>query len=131
MKDIQINTSLTQDVIVDETMLASQVGSGSVNVYATPWMIAFMEHTAATCLEQFLDKEETSVGVMINTTHDAATPQGMKVTITATISAVDRKKVTFSIVAKDEVEGIGIATHERFVVHKAKFEARTQEKRIK
>lgn len=128
MKDIQINTSLTQEITVDETMLASHVGSGIVDVYATPMMIALMENTAAKCLDQFLDEGETSVGVMINTTHDAATPAGMKVVVQATISAVERKKVTFHIEAKDEVDVIGTATHDRFIVGKDKFEAKAKSK---
>lgn len=128
MKDIQVNASLSQEIIVDETMLASHVGSGIVDVYATPMMIALMEHTAAKCLDQFLDEGETSVGVMMNTTHDAPTPAGMKVIVQVTISAVERKKVSFHIEAKDEEDVIGTATHDRFIVVKDKFEAKAKSK---
>lgn len=124
MKDIKIHSSVTEERIVDEASLAKNVGSGSVAVFATPMMIALMEHTAATCLNEFLDEGETSVGVMMNTTHDAATPQGMKVSATAEIIAVDRKKVSFRIEARDEKDVIGVAQHDRVIVGKEKFEAR-------
>ena len=78
--------------------------------------------------KSILDEGETSVGVMMNTTHDAATPAGMKVSVTAEITAVDRKKVSFSIIAKDEKDVIGKASHDRFVVVKEKFETKAQSK---
>lgn len=128
MKNIQIDTSLSQEILVNEEMLASHIGSGIVDVYATPMMIAFMENTATTCLEQFLDEGETSVGIKINTTHDAPTPVGMKVSVKATITAVEGKKVTFHLTARDEKDCIGNAIHERFIVNKQKFEIKAKQK---
>ncbi len=128
MKEITIGQQLQQTVIVTDSLLACHVGSGTVSVYATPMMIALMEGAAAACLQQFLAAEQTSVGTAISTTHEAATPIGMEVRATATITAVDGKKVSFSIVAEDEVGVIGKATHDRFVVDKARFEARAQQK---
>ncbi|WP_270324358.1 thioesterase family protein [[Eubacterium] hominis] len=128
MKEIKIGSVLTKEITVTDDLLACHVGSGIVNVYATPMMIALMENTACECLNPFLDEGETSVGVMMNTTHDAATPAGMKVSVTAEITAVDRKKVSFSIIAKDEKDIIGKASHDRFVVVKEKFETKAQSK---
>lgn len=129
MKDIKLYASLTKECTVTKELLASSVGSGIVNVYATPMMIALMENTAATLLSQFLDEGETSVGVSIQASHDAATPEGMKVWATAEIIDVDRKKVTFHIEAKDEKDRISEATHARFIVNKEKFEAKAQQKK--
>lgn len=128
MKEITLHTTCTETITVDESMLANHVGSGLVNVYATPMMIAHMEHAATACLEAFLEEGETSVGVMMHTTHDAATPVGMNVEVCAKITAVDRKKVTFSIVAKDEKDIIGKAEHERFIVKKEAFETKAYSK---
>lgn len=128
MKEIKIGSVLTKEITVTDDLLACHVGSGIVRVYATPMMIALMENTACECLNQFLDEGETSVGVMMNTTHDAATPSGMKVSVTAEITNVDRKKVSFSIIAKDEKDIIGKASHDRFVVVKEKFESKAQSK---
>ena len=128
MKEIKLHTKLTKKITVEESMLASHVGSGIVNVYATPMMIALMENTAASCLDQFLDEGETSVGVMMNTTHDAATPAGMEVEAEVEITAVDRKKVSFHIIARDAKDTIGTAQHDRFFVKKESFEARALSK---
>lgn len=128
MKEITIGSVLTKELTVTDDLLACHVGSGIVQVYATPMMIALMENTACECLNPFLDEGETSVGVMMNTTHDAATPAGMKVRVTAEIIAVDRKKVSFSIIAEDEKDVIGKARHDRFVVNKEKFESKAQSK---
>lgn len=128
MKEITIGSVLTKELTVTNDLLACHVGSGIVQVYATPMMIALMENTACECLNPFLDEGETSVGVMMNTTHDAATPAGMKVRVTAEITAVDRKKVSFSIIAEDEKDVIGKASHDRFVVNKEKFESKAQSK---
>ncbi|WP_416325092.1 thioesterase family protein [[Eubacterium] hominis] len=128
MKEIVLNTALDKELTVQENQLACKVGSGIVEVYATPMMIALMEQTACECLNPFLDEGETSVGVMMNTTHDAATPAGMKVFVHAEISAVDRKKVSFNITARDEVDVIATATHDRFIVKKDAFETKAKAK---
>lgn len=128
MKDIVLNDIIVETLVVDESKLACNVGSGLVSVYATPMMIAAMEHAAASLLQRYLDEEETSVGIMMNTTHDAATPCGMQVSIEAKIVEVNRKKVSFEIIAKDEKDTIGVAKHDRFIVVKDKFEAKAQAK---
>lgn len=128
MKQVTINTTNTLELTVTPDLLAKAVGSGEVAVYATPMMIAAMEQAAATCLKPFLDEGETSVGISISTSHLAATPVGMKVTVTATIEQVDGKKVSFQIVANDEKDCIGKATHDRFVVNQERFEQRANSK---
>ncbi len=129
MKEIEIQASCTKENSVTHEMLASSVGSGSVDVYATPMMIALMEQAASQLLVPYLDEGETSVGIRMDATHDAATPEGMMVSATAVVTGVDRRKVTFSITARDEKEVIGTATHERFIVAKEKFEAKAQSKK--
>lgn len=128
MKDIKLGSITTKQQVVEEKDLACNVGSGIVRVFATPMMIALMENAAATCLAQFLEDGETSVGVMMNTTHDAATPVGMNVSVSAEIVNVDRKKVSFTITVKDEKDVIGVAQHDRFIVNKESFETRAQAK---
>ena len=125
---IEVGLKGRAETTVTPENTAQAVGSGLVPVFGTPFMIALMENTAAELLSQFLDEGETSVGIRIDTSHDAATPAKMKVWATAQITAVDRKKVTFHIVAKDEKDVIGTAQHERFIVNKEKFEAKAQSK---
>jgi fluoroacetyl-CoA thioesterase len=63
--------------------------------------------------------------------HLAATPLGMLVTIEAKITEVDRRRVTFEIVARDIIEECGRAEHVRFIVDKRKSMERIAAKRMK
>ena len=128
MKQVLIGEHLIKEITVTEKLLACQVGSGNVHVYATPMMLALMEGTAAELLSRFLEEGETSVGTFIASSHTAPTPAGMKVRARAVITAVDGRKVSFSISAEDESGVIGEGTHDRFVLNYEKFEAKARQK---
>ena len=100
MKNITIGITHSETTLVTEAMSAKEVGSGEVAVYATPMMIALMENTASTLLKPLLDDGETSVGTMISTTHEAATPCGMTVSAKAEITKVEGRKITFEIIVQ-------------------------------
>ncbi|EOS65632.1 hypothetical protein C814_00117 [Anaerotruncus sp. G3(2012)] len=116
-------------VTVDREKLACTVGSGSLEVFATPMMIAAMEQAACTLLQEFLEEGQTSVGTMMHVAHSAATPLGMQVTAAATITAQEGRKVEFEVSARDACGEIGRGTHTRFVVDAAKFLSKTNAKR--
>ncbi|HIT94513.1 MAG TPA: thioesterase family protein [Candidatus Faecivivens stercoripullorum] len=128
MKDIILGTSHTLSTTVTEEKLACNMKSGSLPVFATPAMAALMEETAAAALSLFLDEGETSVGTALDLKHTAATPLGMKVTATAEIIEVDRRRVTFQVTVRDEQEKIGSARHDRFIVGAEKFLAKANAK---
>jgi predicted thioesterase len=128
MKEIKINTQNKLEMIVTEDQLASKVGSGAADVFATPMMVALMENSAMQCLADFLDEGETSVGIEISVSHTSATPLGMNVYAISTITAVDGRKVDFDIEAFDECGKIGTAKHSRFVVNFEKFMQKTNAK---
>lgn len=128
MKEIIIGTELTKTILVDRTNLASTVGSGDLDVFATPMMIALMENASAACLGQFLDDGETSVGTFISTSHIAATPLKMNVSASAVITAVNGREVEFTVTASDDKGKIGEGTHKRFVVFSEKFQAKANSK---
>ncbi len=121
MQQVQIQATNKTEATVTEQHLASFVGSGLAEVYATPMMVALMENSAMNCLAQFLDEGETSVGTEISVSHISATPLGMKVYAISAITAVDGRKVDFEIEAFDECGKIGTAKHTRFVVNSEKF----------
>lgn len=128
MKDIILGTTHTLSTTVTEEKLACNMKSGSLPVFATPAMAALMEETAAAALSLFLDEGETSVGTALDLKHTAATPLGMKVTATAEIIEVDRRRVTFQVTVRDEQEEIGSARHDRFIVGAEKFLAKANAK---
>lgn len=113
---------------VSSDKLASAMGSGSLDVFATPSMVALMEKSACNCIENFLEDDETTVGTELNIKHTAATPKGMNVTAEAVLTNINGRKFTFEIKAFDECGMIGCGMHKRFLVYRKKFTAKTNAK---
>lgn len=107
--------------IVTAEMTAKAVGSGALEVYATPTMIALMEEAAADSVTPYLEAGETTVGTMISVKHLAATPVGVEVCAKSVLTEIDRRKLSFDIVVYDNQEKIGEAKHERFIVQAEPF----------
>lgn len=128
MKDIVIGSEFVCNNVVTSSNTALSVGSGEAEVFATPMMIALMENSAYLCLKPFLDEEESSVGILMNTTHESATPVGMAVSATAKITAVEGKIVTFEVTACDAFGVIGRGVHKRAVINSQRFIERALKK---
>ena len=126
-------TGLTKTVseTVSDKNTAKTVGSGSLDVYATPMMIARMEEAAANLAEENLPEGYTSVGILMNVAHTAATPCGMNITATAVLTKVEGKKLTFEVKAEDEAGEIGSGVHERFIVESERFQQKADSKKSK
>ncbi len=125
---MEIGKVFTITETVTEDKLACSVGSGAVQVFATPMMIALIEKCAVACVQDELPEGDCTVGTLLNVSHVAATPLGMKVTATVTLTAVDGRKLTFSVKAEDECCLIGEGSHERVIVHTDKFNAKAASK---
>lgn len=121
---IQVGQKAKNQITVTHEMTAAAMGSGALEVFATPSMIALMEGTAQEAVQSLLEEGQGTVGTHIDVKHLAATPVGMKVTCVAEVQEVDRRRITFSVKAYDEVELIGEGTHERFVISNEKFFAK-------
>ena len=121
-----ITTGKTADVkaTVHEGNTARAVGSGSLDVFATPMMIALMERAACEVLSDALETGQTSVGTQINVSHTAASPVGAVITATATITNADGRKIEFAVTANDDAGEIGNGTHTRVIVDEKKFMAK-------
>jgi len=117
-----------QETTVTVANVATNVGSGKVQVFATPMMIALMEKAAALSIEPALSEGQSSVGTHVDVSHCAATPMGMKVWAETEVIAIDRRKVTFSVKAYDERGLIGEGLHERFIIDIDKFIAKATSK---
>lgn len=100
------------------------MGSGDMEVFATPAMIALMENAAMLLAAQNLDATQTTVGIQINASHTRATPLGANVSAIATLIATDGRKLSYEIIASDDKGEIGRATHDRFIVDRQKFLAK-------
>ncbi len=122
MKNFTGNLSGESMTIVNSTNTASTVKSGSLDVFATPMMLALMEEATCYACSGILDKGETTVGTKISVTHNKASGIGATITAKAILEEVDGKRLVFSVSAQDEYGNIiGKGSIERFVVNKDKF----------
>lgn len=114
--------------IVDQSSSAKTVGSGTLNVLATPILIALMEEAAWTCVAKDLETGMGTVGTLMNIKHLSATPLGMEVTATATLRQADGRRLVFDVSASDATGIIGEGVHERFIIDETKFQAKANSK---
>lgn len=129
MKEIITGTFATSSTKVDSTNTAKAAKSGSLNVFATPFMIALMEEATCNAVSEFLENDETTVGTNINVAHSKASALGEVITAKAVISEVDGRKITFDVSANDENDNvIGSGKIERFVVNSEKFMKKVENK---
>lgn len=107
---------------------ANTMASGIAEVFATPMMIGLMEGAAANAVAPFLEEGQSTVGILVNVKHLAATPLGHEVRAEAELTEVDGKRLVFKVEAYDEAEKIGEGMHERFIINMERFMERVQKK---
>ena len=127
--EIPVGAKGRAEMTVTPDKTAAAIGSGSVEVFATPWMIAMMELSACNALTPYYDEGQSSVGTKLNVSHDAATPVGMQVCAEAEVIEVDRRRIVLKVTAWDGQGVIGQGTHERFLINAEKFLAKTEAKK--
>ena len=113
-----------EEEIVTEELTATHIG-GTVRVFATPMMITLMERVSRVSITPYLDEGQDSVGTLVNVTHEAAVPVGKKVWCESEVIGVDRRRVTFRVVVRDENGIVGRGIHERFIVDVDRFIEKT------
>jgi len=118
---IETGKAYTQEKLVTAKDTALAYGSGKLEVFATPALVAFMENTAIRCLEGCLEPGTDTVGIEINTRHTKATGIGHPVSCKATITEVDGRRIRFELEAWDDKGPIGHAIHDRFIIFPEKF----------
>ena len=114
-------TEHEESVLVDESKTAAAYGSGDMDVYATPAMIALMEQTCMKLAALKIPATHSTVGTSVDIKHIKATPLKQSIRCKARLEKVDGPKLTFSVEAFDEYGKIGFGTHKRFTVEKASF----------
>lgn len=108
--------------------LASDLGSGFVDVFSTPMMIGLMETACGTSVEPLVGEGRTTVGVRVDIRHLAATPPGMKIVARSRLVKIDGKMLTFEVWAEDDRERIGEGIHERAIIDRARFVQKVEAK---
>ena len=128
MNGLKAGLTGTASMVVGTRDTAPRVGSGAIEVLATPVMIVLLEEAALAAVEAHLPEGMQSLGTHLDVSHIAATPVGMKVTATAELVAVDGRVLTFNVRAEDKTDLIGEGTHTRVVVTASRFAERVAAK---
>jgi predicted thioesterase len=115
-------------VDVNKQNTASVWGSGALDVFSTPALVALMEKAAVLTAAPFLPEGCSTVGTSLNVRHIAASPVGAAVRAEAVLTGVDGRKLSFEVRAWDDNELIGEGLHERFVIDNKKFMEKTEGK---
>ena len=119
----------TLEITVTSNLTAAAVGSGTLNVYATPAMIALIEETAWKSVAPYLEEGQSTVGTRLDVSHVAPTPLGMTVRCETELTEVDGRRLVFAVNVYDEAGLIGKGTHERFIIMSEKFQAKADSKK--
>lgn len=118
---MEIGLKNTSQTIVTEANTAKVMGSGNLDVFATPAMVALMENAAMNAVASDLPNGSTTVGSLMNTSHIKPSGIGTTITATAELIAVEGRKLTFHVSASDGESIIGEGEHVRFVVDIERF----------
>lgn len=129
MQSIPLGAAGSFTLMVEPEHLASRFKDSTLPpVLSTPVMIMIMENAALNAIKPYLDAGESALGTHVDVRHLAATPAGRRVTGEATVTAVDGRRIEFTIRAADGDEAIGEGRHERVVIQRQKLADRMQAK---
>ncbi len=117
LKGLSHSTMLT----VEHKDTAAVYGSGSLEVFATPAMIAMMEKTCLECVNDKIGEGNTTVGISVNIKHLKASPIGATIRCEAKLIEVDRRRLVFEVRCFEGETVVGEGIHERFIVDSEKF----------
>ena len=118
---MEIGLKYESQTVVSEANTAATLGSGDMAVFATPAMVALMENAAMLAVKESLPEGSATVGTQMNTSHIKASPLGTTITASAELTAVDGRRLTFTVKAWDEKGVIGEGEHTRFIVDRERF----------
>jgi len=121
-----LKAELTETVSKKNT--ASSYGSGGLDIFATPAMIALMEKASFSSVAPFLAPGVSTVGTVVNINHLASSPIGAVIRAEGILQAVDGRRLCFDVRAWCGDELIGEGTHERFIIDNKKFMEKTEAK---
>ena len=117
-----------QTIVVTPAQTAAYYGSGALEVFATPAMVALLEETAWRSVQPYLEEGQATVGTRVDVRHLAATPLGGKVTCESELVEIDRRRLVFKVNVFDEKTKVGEGIHERFIIQSEKFLAAAKAK---
>lgn len=122
---MEVGIVYTKTVVVTKEDTAVYIGSGLLDVYATPAVAALIENCCMNLVSDKLDDGFTTVGTSLNLAHISPTPVGMNVTCECELVNIDGRKLVFNVSVSDENDIIVKGSHERYIVNADKFQSKT------
>ena len=118
---LEVGMKYEIDRVVTENDTAAKAASGSVEVLATPVMIAWMEEASLRLAQKELEEGLTTVGTEVNIKHLKGTLVGKTVKVLSTLKEIDRKRLVFDVEVIEDGVAVGTGLHTRFIIDTAKF----------
>ena len=118
---LEVGKKYEIDRVVTENDTAAKAASGSVEVLATPVMIAWMEEASLRLAQQELEEGLTTVGTEVNIKHLKGTLVGKTVKVLSVLKEIDRKRLVFDVEVVEDGVVVGSGSHTRFIIDTAKF----------
>ena len=118
---LEVGMKYEIDRVVTENDTAAKAASGSVEVLATPVMIAWMEEASLRLAQKELEEGFTTVGTEVNIKHLKGTLVGKTVKVLSTLKEIDRKRLVFDVEVIEDGDAVGTGSHTRFIIDTAKF----------
>jgi len=125
---LEIGRAYSLQSRVEEWMTAEKAGNKGVDVLSTSMLVQLVETAALACIEPVLGSELVSLGTHIDLEHHKPVPVGFIVRTEVEIVMVDGPRLSFAVAVFDEREAVAEGTHERYLIEKAKFLAKLEEK---
>jgi predicted thioesterase len=125
MDSLKVGMKHTQEWVVEEKHTTQR---GGYRVFSTPSMTQLVESTANQLAAPHLKPGQGQVGILVTIRHMGPTPMGKKVRAEAELVAIDRRRLSFKVKVYDDVEQVGEAEHERFVIDEDKYVDRLKKK---
>jgi len=125
---LEIGRSYSRQTRVEEWMTAEKAGNRGVDVLSTPMLVQLIEDAAMACIAPVLGEGQITLGTHVDLEHHKPVPVGFIVRTEVEVVLVDGPRISFAVQVFDEQEAVAEGTHERYIMDRAKFLARLEEK---
>jgi predicted thioesterase len=119
--NLETGIELSLEATVREADTARNYGSGLLDVYATPAMIAFMEKTSMELVQDYLPEGYGTVGIHVDVNHTRASSVGSSIVCRAKLVKVNDRILSFEVEVSERGEKIGSGSHDRYIINEDKF----------
>ena len=105
------------EVEVTQALTTNRMGREGADVLSTPHLLGLMENACIRATDARLPAGYTTVGYAVDgLRHIAPTSVGGRVTVRATLTEIDRNRLTYEVSASEGEKPIGKCIHKRAII---------------